>query len=160
MKPGFERFLPTPEVGHILLLKCVKLSTWMSSVNGMTYPERLCWAAFNPSTGKFYHKDEAIISAQNPATGFKPSFNPVYSVKAKEIAYAVKLSEWWRAIQEEQGKGAIQVQEYTRKGRVHALIGDMDPNVFFNATVEVKKIQIAFNLHKTYRYLGCDADRE
>lgn len=158
MKANHERFLPTPEVGHVLLLKNVKLSVWQMNVNGVTYPEKLCWVAFSPTTGKLYHKDEAIISARNPAAGLSLAFNPFHLAKGKEITYFVNLGEWWRAIQEEQDKGAIQIQDYTRKGRKHALIGDMDPNVFFNATVEVMHYRRVYSIQPlTYCLTGCDA---
>ena len=141
MKPGHERFLPEPTVGHILLLKSVKLSIWQGNVNGTVYPDRLRWVAFNPDTGKFYHKEDAMISASAPATGFNASFDPFHHPKGNEVAYFVNLGEWWRAVQEEQDKGAIQIQDYSRKAREHALIGDMGPNVFFDTTIEVRNDQ-------------------
>ncbi|KAI5117475.1 hypothetical protein M0805_007179 [Coniferiporia weirii] len=135
IRPGFAQLLPSPSIGHVLLLKNVKTADWYGNVNGTIYAEKLKWIAYNPSTGKVYFSP----GADSLSAPFGPAFNPFYKAKEQEIGYFVQLGEWWRAVKEEEECGVLEIQDYSRNRKEHRLFGDCDVNVFFNATVEVVK---------------------
>lgn len=128
-----ELFLPPARKGHIVLVQGVKVNPWQGRLNGKVYAERLKWAAFDPSTGRFYHAELGDISKSDAGLG--PLFDPFYNPEDAEIDYFVKLGQWWRAYTEDGQRPVVVCQP--SNPREHKLIGDMDPNVFFDATIEV-----------------------
>ncbi len=106
----------------------------MGHLNGIVYCDRLKWVAFDPSTGRFYHKELGGVSKADAGLG--PIFDPFYKPRDAEIDYFVKLGQWWRAYTENE-QGPIVVCQPSKPRREHSLIGDMEANVFFDATVEV-----------------------
>ncbi|KAL5511281.1 hypothetical protein ACEPAH_4497 [Sanghuangporus vaninii] len=138
MKPGFEHLLPTSLKGHTLLLRNVKTTEWHSNVNGTLYPDKLRWVGYNPDTGKLYYPD-AVTDV--PQSSYGPAFSASYQPMEAEIQYLAQLGDWWQAIKEEQESGAIHVADYSRRRLEHRLIGSCDVDQFFNATVEILKIE-------------------
>lgn len=92
------------------------------------------WVAFDPSTGRFYHAELGGISKSDADLG--PNFDPFYMPVDAEIDYFVKLGQWWRAYTEDDQRPVVVCQPSTP--REHKLIGEMDSNQFFDATVEVR----------------------
>lgn len=131
MKDKYKNLLPNVRKDHVILLQNVKCSSWRGNINGTVYPDKLKWVAFNPSDGKFYFNEATDSGTSDFAA------DTFHQPKDKEIVYFVDLGEWWRAVKEEEGNGAIEIQGYSRKVREHRLIGDMDTDIFFNATIEV-----------------------
>ena len=120
--------LPSPRLNHCMLVRNVRTSDWLGNVNGVVYPDKLKWVAYNPETGKTYFPEEAASH---------PRFDTFYNVRASEVRYFVQLGEWWRALKEEEEKGTVNIESFERKTREHRLIKDCVCNEFFNATVEV-----------------------
>ncbi len=119
-------------------------------MNGKVYPDRLEWAAFNPSTGRFYHNELGGVAKADAGLG--PKFQPFYGPGDAEIDYFVKLGQWWRAYTEN-GQRSVVVSQPSRPRREHHLIGDMEANVFFDATVEVYLISGNFGSELIYLWI-------
>lgn len=127
MRQEDRHILPSPSQGHVLLLRDVKTSDWLGSINGTVYPDKLKWVAYNPETGKTYFPDTAL----------HPQFNTFHEPSRNESMYFVQLGEWWRATKEEEERGAVSIEPFERNRREHRLIKDCVCNQFFDATVEV-----------------------
>lgn len=106
------------------------------------------WALFSPQSGSITPAGETSRST------FKPS--------SAELAYCIKLGDWWRAVQEqkekkqqESGETIHDLTEIYASGRVermHRLIADASPtappNGFFDCTVEVRSNTTPYHEHK------------
>lgn len=100
-------------------------------LNGVVYKDRISWVAYNPETGRLYHNElkNTLPSHLHISPLYQPS-------DEKEIEYCANMAEWWSALQEQADSTRVQVA--TRKAREHRLIGEMEVDVFFDATVEVR----------------------
>ena len=148
MNSGFEYLLPSAaEKGHALLLRSVRTTEWMNNINGTGYPDRLKWIGYNPDTGKVYHPE--VRSEENTSDC---TFDALYLPKDDEMRYLVQLAGWWRAVKDEEERGAIEIGDYTRRRRDHRLIGSCDVNQFFNATVEVNNSAYYSSFCFLYRF--------
>lgn len=108
---------------------------------GVVYKDRLSWTAFNPDTGRFYHRELKGASPVNmqggmPGAVFTPFYHPTGETGEKELEYCSNMGEWWRALQEQADATRVQILP-KGKTREHRLIGETDVDIFFDATVEV-----------------------
>jgi hypothetical protein len=119
---------------------------FQGSLVGTGYNDKLRWAAFSPSTKSIYHGDlKDAPREEGLADGFGVLFSPFYEPKEYELEYCVKLSDWWRRLQDiEQSdsiKYSVDVLHKSSPRRVHRLISEAGPSVppdgYFDCTVEV-----------------------
>lgn len=79
------------------------------------------------------------------ADGFGVTFSPFYEPKEGELQYCLKLSNWWRQLQNIEQSDSIKYAVVTlpkpSSHRVHRLISEAGPLVppdgYFDCTVEV-----------------------
>lgn len=101
-------------------------------MNGLIRSRSLEWVAYNPSTGKHYHRDLDASSAEKAMNGI------FYQPKLEEIEYMAKLSKCWRSTEKGKNQAGAPATKSCPK-RQHQLIGQTDVGVFFDATVEVSR---------------------
>lgn len=79
-------------------------------------------------------------------------YTPFWDPEPAELQCCAELFEWWKAIEEERKRrqGPVTQISGTSK-RKHRLICDADPEMepmgFFDCTVEVRFVPIAFEVH-------------
>lgn len=118
--------MPVGEKGQVLLIRNIKAADFNRSVNGCVYQGKLEWIGYDPQDGIFFNPayDASVNSWE---------IDPLHKAQSRELDYMIDLSCWWQAVNE--NHGAIQIQ--VKNGQEHRNIGDVNTNVFFDATVEV-----------------------
>ena len=115
---------------------------------GTGYSNKLLWAAFSPSTNSIYHGQLNNVPREEGLAdgGFGVSFSPFYEPKEGVLRYCLKLSAWWRKLQNIEQSGVDVIRNPTSR-RVHRLISEAGPSVppegYFDCTVEVSLLSQA-----------------
>lgn len=98
-----------------------------------------------------HHGDKGNVpEAEALAEGYDQLFSPFFTPKKSEIAYCVKLSDWWQETQkkDQSTEGSenvyrIENQSYGRFRREHHDLSDLCvtalPGKYFDCTVEVSE---------------------
>ncbi|OBZ65733.1 hypothetical protein A0H81_14324 [Grifola frondosa] len=130
----FEKNLPVPDVGNILLLRLIQGDSFSGTPCGVAPSYKSwSWAIFDPQSGE--------VPRSSVAMNFKPS--------PRELQYCIRLGDWYRAIKAHQQLQTTDVTVYQIPGefvhasskRMHRLISevlpDTEPQGFFDCTIQV-----------------------
>ncbi|KAF8637320.1 hypothetical protein AX17_002822 [Amanita inopinata Kibby_2008] len=147
-------WLPQPSVGDILMLRHIQIYDVKGYLKGTGFHQRFQWTIYSAREKKVHHgnRGEAPRSQGRADDGSYP-FTPFFDPGHSEVHYAVKLSDWWREIEDKRVKVVQEVKKisvaetsfsrYEPKSvkRQHRLIKDagpdVQPNGYFDCTVEV-----------------------
>ncbi|KAI0064529.1 hypothetical protein BV25DRAFT_245903 [Artomyces pyxidatus] len=146
----YERWLPSPHVGDIIVLREVKVQEFCGNKTCTGYRDRARWAVYDSKAGIVSHGDLTDVprSERLGIYGGGILFSPFWNPSDEEVEYCKRLSEWWQAVLKARNarKGdIIQIGDEAgyapslaaKPKRTHSLIRDVQLGSYFDCTVEI-----------------------
>ncbi|KAF8495300.1 hypothetical protein JB92DRAFT_1118906 [Gautieria morchelliformis] len=145
-----EELLPSARLGQVLLLRNVKVKDFAGKPQGTCYKDSFQWCGYDPAQGKhFYTSTRSSSSPLGPSSVRGSNHDPFFKVSAAELEYFVKISDWWRALNEaqqrnvvddSQGAGNIHLILQPRRSRQVATISEFEVGVFVDCVIELLEV--------------------
>ncbi|KAF8590032.1 hypothetical protein K439DRAFT_1628241 [Ramaria rubella] len=97
VSPSDEELLPSAKPGQILLLKQVKIKEHLGRLQGTCYKDSFRWCGYDPTQGKHFY---TISESSRRSSISEWNHDAFFKVAPAELEYFVKISDWWRSLQE------------------------------------------------------------
>ncbi|PVF97100.1 hypothetical protein CPB86DRAFT_815817 [Serendipita vermifera] len=125
--------IPNLAVGQIILLHRVKVDEW-SGKRLVGYSDKFKWIGWDPET------QTKIVPVTSPQLGHDHLFN-LESSPDVYLEHFLSLAEWYNALER---------PEYESRTRRHMVLSELSRRIYFNATVEILKIERHSNTYDIY----------